>query len=140
MKQNGFTLIELMIVVAIIGIQAALALPAYQTYTARAQLAEALTLAGGLRSAIHEYHDNHGVWPSNNASAGVATPASVSGAYVASVTLNGPNIVALMRSSGVSAGVAGQTLTLATTTTGNGSYTWTCSSSASSTYLPASCR
>ncbi|HFA7376962.1 TPA: pilin [Neisseria gonorrhoeae] len=72
--QKGFTLIELMIVIAIVGILAAVALPAYQDYTARAQVSEAILLAEGQKSAVTEYYLNHGEWPKDNASAGVASP------------------------------------------------------------------
>ncbi|HGL9776345.1 TPA: pilin, partial [Neisseria gonorrhoeae] len=72
--QKGFTLIELMIVIAIVGILAAVALPAYQDYTARAQVSEAILLAEGQKSAVTEYYLNHGIWPENNDKAGVASP------------------------------------------------------------------
>ncbi|EMU4737461.1 pilin [Neisseria gonorrhoeae] len=72
--QKGFTLIELMIVIAIVGILAAVALPAYQDYTARAQVSEAILLAEGQKSAVTEYYLNHGTWPENNDKAGVASP------------------------------------------------------------------
>ncbi|MFN2705890.1 pilin, partial [Neisseria gonorrhoeae] len=72
--QKGFTLIELMIVIAIVGILAAVALPAYQDYTARAQVSEAILLAEGQKSAVTEYYLNHGTWPENNGAAGVASP------------------------------------------------------------------
>ncbi|HFB5975759.1 TPA: pilin [Neisseria gonorrhoeae] len=72
--QKGFTLIELMIVIAIVGILAAVALPAYQDYTARAQVSEAILLAEGQKSAVTEYYLNNGKWPENNTSAGVASP------------------------------------------------------------------
>ncbi|HFA7845348.1 TPA: pilin [Neisseria gonorrhoeae] len=72
--QKGFTLIELMIVIAIVGILAAVALPAYQDYTARAQVSEAILLAEGQKSAVTEYYLNHGEWPEDNTSAGVASP------------------------------------------------------------------
>ncbi|EMU4060306.1 pilin [Neisseria gonorrhoeae] len=71
--QKGFTLIELMIVIAIVGILAAVALPAYQDYTARAQVSEAILLAEGQKSAVTEYYLNNGKWPENNTSAGVAS-------------------------------------------------------------------
>ncbi|HFA0042781.1 TPA: pilin, partial [Neisseria gonorrhoeae] len=71
--QKGFTLIELMIVIAIVGILAAVALPAYQDYTARAQVSEAILLAEGQKSAGTEYYLNHGKWPANNGAAGVAS-------------------------------------------------------------------
>ncbi|EMU3547048.1 pilin [Neisseria gonorrhoeae] len=68
--QKGFTLIELMIVIAIVGILAAVALPAYQDYTARAQVSEAILLAEGQKSAVTEYYLNNGKWPKNNDEAG----------------------------------------------------------------------
>ncbi|ENX2804242.1 pilin [Neisseria gonorrhoeae] len=68
--QKGFTLIELMIVIAIVGILAAVALPAYQDYTARAQVSEAILLAEGQKSAVTEYYLNHGKWPKDNDKAG----------------------------------------------------------------------
>ncbi|EPH7454669.1 pilin, partial [Neisseria gonorrhoeae] len=85
--QKGFTLIELMIVIAIVGILAAVALPAYQDYTARAQVSEAILLAEGQKSAVTEYYLNHGEWPKNNASAGVASASDIKGKYVQSVTV-----------------------------------------------------
>ncbi|EMS2660492.1 pilin, partial [Neisseria gonorrhoeae] len=84
--QKGFTLIELMIVIAIVGILAAVALPAYQDYTARAQVSEAILLAEGQKSAVTEYYLNHGIWPKDNASAGVASsPTDIKGKYVKEV-------------------------------------------------------
>ncbi len=71
-EQHGFTLIELMIVVAIIGILAAIAIPAYQDYTIRAQVSEGLTLAAGAKTAVSEYFLERGAWPTDNATAGLA--------------------------------------------------------------------
>ncbi|ENS6824143.1 pilin [Neisseria gonorrhoeae] len=86
--QKGFTLIELMIVIAIVGILAAVALPAYQDYTARAQVSEAILLAEGQKSAVTEYYLNNGIWPENNGDAGVASsPTDIKGKYVKSVTV-----------------------------------------------------
>ncbi|HFA2150675.1 TPA: pilin, partial [Neisseria gonorrhoeae] len=85
--QKGFTLIELMIVIAIVGILAAVALPAYQDYTARAQVSEAILLAEGQKSAVTEYYLNNGIWPSDNSAAGVASSSSIKGKYVKSVTV-----------------------------------------------------
>ncbi|EMU0637313.1 pilin [Neisseria gonorrhoeae] len=85
--QKGFTLIELMIVIAIVGILAAVALPAYQDYTARAQVSEAILLAEGQKSAVTEYYLNNGKWPENNDKAGVASPGEIKGKYVESVTV-----------------------------------------------------
>ncbi|ENV7330784.1 pilin, partial [Neisseria gonorrhoeae] len=83
--QKGFTLIELMIVIAIVGILAAVALPAYQDYTARAQVSEAILLAEGQKSAVTEYYLNHGKWPADNGAAGVASASTIKGKYVQKV-------------------------------------------------------
>jgi type IV pilus assembly protein PilA len=141
LMQKGFTLIELMIVVAIIGILAAIALPAYQDYTARAQMSEAFSLAGGQKGAVSEYHSNWGKWPANNGEAGIATAASIKGNYVASVNVETNGVVkATMKAAGsVAPGIATKTLTLTPTATG-GSYQWKCATSADKKYLPASCR
>ncbi|HGP7239536.1 TPA: pilin, partial [Neisseria gonorrhoeae] len=100
--QKGFTLIELMIVIAIVGILAAVALPAYQDYTARAQVSEAILLAEGQKSAVTEYYLNHGIWPKDNTSAGVASPASnIKGKYVQKVEVNNGVVTAQMKPSNV---------------------------------------
>ncbi|MCL6114916.1 pilin [Neisseria meningitidis] len=111
--QKGFTLIELMIVIAIVGILAAVALPAYQDYTARAQVSEAILLAEGQKSAVTEYYLNHGEWPANNSSAGVATSASdIKGKYVQKVEVNNGVVTATMLSSGVNKEIQGKKLSL----------------------------
>ncbi|HEZ4985817.1 TPA: pilin, partial [Neisseria meningitidis] len=99
--QKGFTLIELMIVIAIVGILAAVALPAYQDYTARAQVSEAILLAEGQKSAVTEYYLNHGIWPANNTSAGVASSTDIKGKYVQSVIVANGVVTATMASSNV---------------------------------------
>ncbi|HEZ5536815.1 TPA: pilin [Neisseria meningitidis] len=110
--QKGFTLIELMIVIAIVGILAAVALPAYQDYTARAQVSEAILLAEGQKSAVTEYYLNHGEWPGNNTSAGVATSSKIKGKYVQSVEVAKGVITAEMKSSGVNKEIQGKKLSL----------------------------
>ncbi|MBH5450040.1 pilin, partial [Neisseria meningitidis] len=110
--QKGFTLIELMIVIAIVGILAAVALPAYQDYTARAQVSEAILLAEGQKSAVTEYYLNHGEWPSNNTSAGVATSTDIKGKYVKEVKVEKGVITATMLSSGVNNEIKGKKLSL----------------------------
>ncbi|HFC6735697.1 TPA: pilin [Neisseria meningitidis] len=110
--QKGFTLIELMIVIAIVGILAAVALPAYQDYTARAQVSEAILLAEGQKSAVTEYYLNHGIWPGDNSSAGVATSTDIKGKYVQSVTVANGVITAQMASSGVNNEIKGKKLSL----------------------------
>ena len=89
--QKGFTLIELMIVVAIIGILAAIAIPAYQDYTIRAQVTEGMNLAGGVKAAVAEYYANNGTWPTalqGNAAGQLGFTGLVSGKYVDTITLS----------------------------------------------------
>ncbi|MEE7659600.1 pilin [Neisseria meningitidis] len=110
--QKGFTLIELMIVIAIVGILAAVALPAYQDYTARAQVSEAILLAEGQKSAVTEYYLNHGKWPDGNSDAGVATSANIKGKYVEKVEVKNGVVTAQMKSSGVNKEIKGKKLSL----------------------------
>ncbi|HFC5580591.1 TPA: prepilin-type N-terminal cleavage/methylation domain-containing protein [Neisseria gonorrhoeae] len=110
--QKGFTLIELMIVIAIVGILAAVALPAYQDYTARAQVSEAILLAEGQKSAVTEYYLNNGEWPKDNDKAGVASASDIKGKYVKSVTVANGVVTATMLSSGVNNEIKGKRLSL----------------------------
>ncbi|EPG0248447.1 pilin [Neisseria gonorrhoeae] len=111
--QKGFTLIELMIVIAIVGILAAVALPAYQDYTARAQVSEAILLAEGQKSAVTEYYLNNGKWPENNGDAGVASPPSdIKGKYVQKVEVAKGVVTAEMASSNVNKEIQGKKLSL----------------------------
>jgi type IV pilus assembly protein PilA len=88
MRQSGFTLIELMIVVAIIGILAGIAIPAYQNYTIRAQVTEAFSLASELKGPIQEYRKERGILPTDNAAAGVPEPEKLIGNYVTRVEIS----------------------------------------------------
>ncbi|HGO8327958.1 TPA: pilin [Neisseria meningitidis] len=123
--QKGFTLIELMIVIAIVGILAAVALPAYQDYTARAQVSEAILLAEGQKSAVTEYYLNHGTWPKNNTSAGVASSSTIKGKYVEKVEVKNGVVTATMLSSGVNKEIKGKKLSLWAKRQ-NGSVKWFC--------------
>ncbi|HFA1922145.1 TPA: pilin [Neisseria gonorrhoeae] len=110
--QKGFTLIELMIVIAIVGILAAVALPAYQDYTARAQVSEAILLAEGQKSAVTEYYLNNGIWPENNGAAGVASASKIIGKYVQKVEVAKGVVTATMKSDGVNKEIKGKKLSL----------------------------
>ncbi|ENV6404073.1 pilin, partial [Neisseria gonorrhoeae] len=110
--QKGFTLIELMIVIAIVGILAAVALPAYQDYTARAQVSEAILLAEGQKSAVTEYYLNNGEWPKDNDSAGVASASKIIGKYVQKVEVNNGVVTATMASSNVNKEIKDKRLSL----------------------------
>ncbi|EOG0787058.1 pilin, partial [Neisseria gonorrhoeae] len=123
--QKGFTLIELMIVIAIVGILAAVALPAYQDYTARAQVSEAILLAEGQKSAVTEYYLNNGKWPENNTSAGVASASDIKGKYVKSVTVTNGVVTAQMKPSGVNNEIKDKKLSLWAKRE-NGSVKWFC--------------
>ncbi|HFA7677448.1 TPA: pilin, partial [Neisseria gonorrhoeae] len=123
--QKGFTLIELMIVIAIVGILAAVALPAYQDYTARAQVSEAILLAEGQKSAVTEYYLNHGKWPENNDEAGVASSGEIKGKYVQKVEVNNGVVTATMKSDGVNKEIQGKRLSLWAKRE-NGSVKWFC--------------
>jgi len=147
-NQKGFTLIELMIVVAIIAILAAIALPAYQDYVARSQVSEAMTLSSGAKTAVTEYYADKGSFPTTNALAGLAPAASINGKYVASVTVGTAGgsagaIIAKMKPSGsVSSKVGGGEFVLVPKDAG-GSITWDCKTSATTIdakYRPSSCR
>ncbi|ENS7189788.1 prepilin-type N-terminal cleavage/methylation domain-containing protein, partial [Neisseria gonorrhoeae] len=110
--QKGFTLIELMIVIAIVGILAAVALPAYQDYTARAQVSEAILLAEGQKSAVTEYYLNHGEWPADNGAAGVASASTIKGKYVQKVEVAKGVVTAEMASSNVNKEIKDKKLSL----------------------------
>ena len=144
--QKGFTLIELMIVVAIIAILAAIAIPAYQDYLVRSQVSEGSVLASGAETALAEYYDNTGNFPGTspaNASIGIATPGSISGKYVSSVTVGAGFIGALFGNQANTA-ISGDTLYFSAIT-GAGSMSWSCDSTThantvAAKYLPTSCR
>lgn len=142
--QKGFTLIELMIVIAIVGILAAVALPAYQDYTARAQMSEALTLAEGQKSAVVEYYSDNGTFPNSNTSAGIAASNEIKGKYVASVKVEGnasvASITATMNSSNVNKDIKGKNLVLVGKQN-SGSFSWECKKgSVDEKFLPSTCR
>ncbi len=139
--QQGFTLIELMIVVAIIGILAAIAIPAYQDYIARSQVSEAVVLLDGGKTATEEYVSQQGAFPSDaefNALGVVTGGKYVSDVAVTTAGTDGAGVLtATMKSTGVSNDIKGKTITMSRTNTGG----WTCAvGTITSKYVPQACR
>ena len=138
--ERGFTLIELMIVVAIIGILAMIAIPAYQNYIIRAQIAEGLALSDTIKVAVAEYHDQSGTFPANNSDATLGSPTNYTGSYVDSISVTGA-VISIQYGHGANSKINGDTVTI-TAVANPGSLEWVCTSggSISETYLPTSCR
>ena len=140
--QKGFTLIELMIVVAIIGILAAVAIPAYQDYIARAQVAEAINLAGALKTNVTEAYTQEGTLAGLSSGAkGLPDALTAAGSYVAGLSISSGVVTATMKTAGISkgllSGVLAYTPTENTTTDG---LDWACASTnIDQKYLPKSC-
>lgn len=140
-KQQGFTLIELMIVVAIIGILAAIAIPAYQDYTIRAQVSEGLNLSGGAKAAVTEFFQDRGTLPADNLTAGLADAADIQGKYVGQVAV-AAGIITVTYGNDAHTTINDQTITLSPDTTEPGSVQWDCASGGviQPKHLPAACR
>ena len=144
--QKGFTLIELMIVVAIIGILAAVAIPAYQDYIARAQVSEAVSLLGSGKTPFAEFYASQGSWPTDTA----AVMGNTTGKYTLTISIGGSNsaapgnitLIGTMRATGVNANIASSTVGLNST---DGGRVWTCFTTGTGAdmlpkYVPSNCR
>ena len=136
--QKGFTLIELMIVVAIIGILAAIAIPAYQDYTVRAKVSEGLSMASAAKTGVSEYRMSEGTFPTSNSSAGIGS--TITSKYVAGITINNSGGVRVSMDS-ASLGISGSLVMQLTPTMNNGAIDWDCTLvSGDQKYVPATCR
>jgi type IV pilus assembly protein PilA len=155
--QKGFTLIELMIVVAIIGILAAIAIPAYQDYLIRSQVSEGLTMAAAAKAGVSEFYANKGDWPGDNSEAGMGAPSEIQGKYVSSIEVTGGGIQITYGNEANASKLAGETVGLQPGASVNGDVIWKCgtsgtpsgwgsdigsgaSTSLAGKYLPSSCR
>lgn len=140
--QKGFTLIELMITVAIVGILAAVALPAYQDYTIRAQVTEGISLASGAKAAVAEFHSNKGSFPTNNDDAGL-TAAGATGKFVKGVEVVDGVITATFGNE-ANQNIEDETIVLTPVEGTAGNLVWSCGGSMvggdNQKYLPSSCR
>jgi len=139
--QRGFTLIELMIVVAIIGILAAVAIPAYQDYIARAQVSEAISLTSSGKTPFAEFYADKGVWPSEASE----VMGNTNGKYVSAITITTGNgvsgslvVTARMNDTGINTAITGSTLEV---TTSDGGRNWNCTGgSILAKFRPSACR
>ena len=154
---KGFTLIELMIVVAIIGILAAIAIPAYQDYLIRSQVSEGLTMAAAAKAGVSEYYANKGTWPADNSAAGLGSASDIQGKYVSSIQIGGGGITVTYGHEANATNLVGETVGLQPGASPNGDIIWKCalaqdpsgwgssigtaaSTSVAGKCLPSSCR
>jgi type IV pilus assembly protein PilA len=139
--QQGFTLIEVMIVVAIIGIIATIAIPLYTNYTIRTQVSEGVHLSSGARIAVAEYFQNHGAFATTNNAAGLEAGGNIVGEYVTQLQLGAGGVIQVTYGNQAHTNITGAVLSM-TPTSNLGSVTWNCTGDAllPNKYVPEICR
>ena len=139
-SQSGFTLIELMIVVAIIGILAAVALPAYQDYTKRSHVTEGMALASAAKTSVAEYFSSKGAFPNNNTQAGLVSASSITGNAVKGISIGNSGVITITYNEKVE----NNRVMILKPINRAGSLEWSCNTTSGSTvaanYRPARCR
>jgi len=136
-RQSGFTLIELMIVVAIIGILAAIAIPAYQDYTRRTHVAEGINLGTLVKTAVSEHFLSEAEWPADNSAVGIAASNELSGNAVKRISVNQSRVTVVYNTKVAS----DATLIFQATVVSGGSISWSCNTgTVPATYRPTACR
>ena len=139
--QRGFTLIELMIVVAIIGILAAIAVPMYLDYAIRTQVAQGINLASSAKVAVTEYYQDQGAFPGDNTTAGLEAAANIKGKYVTQVEVVAGGLIEVTFGGDVNAKINSAKMIM-TPFDNDGSVAWTCTGDATlvDKWLPPACR
>ncbi len=139
--QQGFTLVELMVVVGIISILASMAVPAYLDHSIRAQVGQGIKLGSGAKIAVTEYYQDRGAYPADNATAGLEAAANITGKYVTQVAVTGAGLIQVTLGNDVNFNLLNAVLTF-TPVDNAGSITWACAGDATlvDKWLPPSCR
>ena len=139
--QKGFTLIELMIVLAIVGILAAIGIPMYLDYSVRSQVAHGVSLAAGAKTSVSEYYQNRGIYPGDNVTAGISAPGNIRNQYVVQVEVVAGGNIEILYGNDANGKIAGAILTM-TPTDNTGAVAWACAGDAILVpkWLPPACR